>query len=163
MKLLSSHIEAILSTGPALCNSLQHFEILNANLANNTSISKLAKACPGLVHVFLSMDPLKGKIGGVAVLALLRGCAGLRFLSLRGGNTTPGAVEKMNEDRNLGARLDKLCLLAQEEGGEWEETMRALSGGRRRLHIEVGEGNGTVIIWKGGKEQVLLSVPRGIE
>jgi hypothetical protein len=131
---------------------------MNANSVNNTGISKLAKACPGLVQVSLSMDPLQGKIGDVALLALLRRCAGLRFLSLRGGKATSGVAEKMNEDRNMGARLEKLCLLAPEEGGEWEEKVRALSGGRRRLHIEAGEGDGTVSIWRGGKEQVLLSV-----
>jgi hypothetical protein len=158
----SSHIEAILSTGPALCNSLQHFEILNAGLVNNTSISKLSKACPGLVHVCLSMDLFKGKIGDVAVLALLKGCLGLRFLSVRGGKVTGSVVEKMDEDRNLGARLEKLCLLAQEEGGEWEEKVRALSG-VRRLRVEIGEEEGNVGVWKGGKEQVLLSVSKEME
>lgn len=104
------------------------------------------------------MDPLKGKIGDVAVLALLRGCAGLRFLSLRGGKATPGVVEQVNEDRDSGVRLEKLCFLAQEEGGEWEEKVKVLSGGRRRLLVEVGEGDESVSVWKGGKERVLLSV-----
>jgi hypothetical protein len=101
------------------------------------------------------MDPIKGKIGDVAVLALLRGCVGLRFLSLRGGKVTDGVVEKMEEDRNLGARLEKLCLLSQEGGGGWEEKVRALSGLRRKLRIEIGEEEGNVGVWKGGKEQVL--------
>jgi hypothetical protein len=130
---------------------------------NNTSISKLAKACPGLMHVSLSMDPIKGKIGDVAVLALLRGCGGLRFLSVRGGKVTGGVVDKMDEDRNLGARLEKLCLLAQEEAGEWEEKVRALSGVRRRLRIEIGEEDENLCVWKGGKDQVLLSVSKEIE
>jgi hypothetical protein len=127
---------------------------------NNTSISKLAKACPGLVHVSLSMDLFKGKIGDVAVLALLRGCAGLRFLSVRGGKITSGVVEKMDEDRNLGARLERLCLLDQGEDGERKEKVRALSRVRRRLRIEIGEEEGHVCIWNGGKEQVLLSVSK---
>lgn len=126
---------------------------------NNTSISKLAKACPGLMHVSLSMDPIKGRIGDVAVLALLRGCGGLKLLSVRGGKVTAGVVEKMREDRNLGARLEKLCLLAQEDGGEWEEKARTLSGARRRLHIEIGEEEENMSAWNGGKEQ-LLSVSR---
>jgi hypothetical protein len=130
---------------------------------NNTSISKLSKACPGLIHVSLSMDPIKGKIANVAVLALLRGCVGLRFLSLRGGKVTGGVMEKMNEDRNLGVRLEKLYLLSQEEGGEWEEKVRALSGLRRRLRIEIGEEEGNVGVWKGGEEQVLLSVSKEME
>jgi hypothetical protein len=112
------------------------------------------------VHVSFSIDPVKGKIGDGAVLALLRGCVGLRFLSVRGGKVTGGVAEKMNEDRNLGARLEQLCLLTQEEGGEWEEKVRALSEVRRRLRIEIGEEEGNVDIWKSGEKQVLLSVSK---
>ena len=75
------------------------------------------------------------KVSDVALLALLKNCGSLRFLSAKGAGVTCGVLEKMGEDRGLGRGLEVLVLNGVE--GNWEEMAREVRSARKRLVVVV--------------------------
>jgi len=75
------------------------------------------------------------KVSDVAVLALLKNCGSLRFLSVKASGVTCGVLEKMGEDRGLGRGLEVLAL--DDVEGDWEDMVREVRRARKRLVVVV--------------------------
>lgn len=152
----SIHVDAIVAAGPAFCHPLCHFEIDRGRLTD-ASITRLAEACPNLVHA--SLEASTG-LTDSSLLALVRKCPNLQYIKISGNEKVAGgvkgpALEPIGEDASLGTKLQKLRLTDQcTYRKEFSKILKGFSTKRKKLAIEVGdtaERGGGVNTWLGGK------------
>ncbi len=160
----STHIDALVAAGPSTCHSLRHIQCGDTDSGNgagltDASITRLASACPNLIHVSLEAST---SLTDSALLALVTKCPDLQYVQISGNDKVPGkvigpALERMGEEASLGIKLQKLRLTDQGNyDSKFKKMVKNLSAKRKKLAIEVGEvcerGIG-VNTWLGGKEK----------
>lgn len=123
-------------------------------------MTRLAAACPNLVHVSLEAST---DLTDSSLLALVTKCPDLQYVHISGNDKVRGrvegpALEEIGEDASLGKKLQKLRLTDQGRyDGKFSKMVKSLSAKRKKLAIEVGEvceGGIGVDTWLGGKQKM---------
>lgn len=161
----STHVDAIVAAGPAYCHSLRHFDCGDTDSGNGSGltdapVTRLAEACPNLIHVSLKASI---RLTDSSLLALVTKCPELQYVQISGNDKVAGrvdgpALETMAEDASLGRKLQKIRLTDQSTSGpKFSNILQGLTAKRKKLAIEVGEvreGGGGVWTWLGGKKKM---------
>ncbi|KAI4276471.1 MAG: hypothetical protein L6R38_005661 [Xanthoria sp. 2 TBL-2021] len=143
MLLRSLHLDAILSLGPALCQSIQHLESRDSDTGRGKKITDQAvtKDAAALLHVSLSAAT---RLSDDSLLAFFTHCPDLRYISIDGNDRVSGSVkgpalDALREQPNLGKKLDTVRLADQPEYNQkFNTAIKKVSAARKKLVIQVG-------------------------
>ncbi|KAI4263202.1 MAG: hypothetical protein L6R42_001642 [Xanthoria sp. 1 TBL-2021] len=146
MLLRSPHLDAILSLGPALCQSIQHLESGDSdtgrgNKITDQAVTKLAAALPNLLRVSLSGAT---RLSDKSLLVFFTHCPDLRHISIGGNDRVSGSVKgpalnALREQPNLSKKPDTLRLANQPEYNQkFNTAIKKVSAARKKLAIQVG-------------------------
>ena len=160
----SQQLDAIVAAGPEFCQQIFRFNCGDSESGygsrlSDAAVSRLAAACPNLVHI----DIDSGRdLTDAALSAICQNCPKIEYISIDGNDKCQGhiggtALDMLRADKKLAKGLRVLHLVDQ--SSSLEKAVKALSKARKKLEITVGDtdkwGGGTIDKYLGGKMDVL--------
>ncbi|TVY83491.1 hypothetical protein LSUE1_G004863 [Lachnellula suecica] len=157
------HLDAIVATGPEVCQSICRFSCGDSDSGrgsslSDASVSRLAAACPGLLHI--DMDSARD-LTDAALSAICQNCPNIEYISIDGNDKCKGhiggtALDTLRADKKLAKELRVLHLVDQ--SSSLDKAVKALSKARKKLELTVGDtdkwGDGTIDKYRAGKVDV---------